>query len=174
MQMARSAMAALGGVLLLTGALLAGPAAAQDVRPQKDLSLTDDAASPAKPDKSFLDAMAKDLGLSLLDKSSENTLRLTLAPRDWSLQPYAALQTRSLKAVTDPAGLSAPDRDFTDDPLKGMGVGAGVRWQLSDHLDLYGQYLFSTPGGSTTTNGPFVKPGIDSSPGLKGGFSIKF
>jgi hypothetical protein len=56
---------------------------------------------------------------------------------------------------------------------KGVGVGAGLNWNLGDRLELFGEYqLFSLRGRSGTAGSPFGRR--EESPGLKGGFSIRF
>ncbi len=165
-------------VSLLLGAL-ARTAAAQEALPPRDDSLAEGQSRHAQLDKSFLDALARDLGLTLSAKPSESTLRVPLAPGEWSLlqgmQPYAALSPSVARPVIDGGtALAAPDREAVEDPWRGLGVGAGVKWHLSDRLDLFGQYQFMTlPGGNAPTGSPFIRRDLES-PGLKGGFSIHF
>ena len=53
-------------------------------------------------------------------------------------------------------------------------MGAGVKWHLSDRVDLFGQYLFmSLPGSDASTGSPAMRRDVES-PGLKAGFSIQF
>ncbi len=107
----------------------------------------------------------------------EATVKVPLAPSDWSLlkdvQPYAALSPSTARVLND-ATLSAANRDAADEPWKGLGVGAGVKWHLSDRVDLFGQYLFmSLPGSNASTGSPLMRRDVES-PGLKAGFSIQF
>jgi len=164
-------------IFFLAGAL-ARPAAAQETLPLKDDSPADGRTRQVQPDTAFLDALAKDLGLSLSAKPSESTLRVPLMPSEWSLlrgmQPYAALSPSAARLVIDGTALAAPDRETVEEPWRGLGVGAGVKWHLSDRLDLFGQYQFMTlPGGNAPTGSPFIRRDLET-PGLKGGFSIHF
>src|SRR5262245_10845104 len=102
-------------------------------------------ASAADPvDSSILDRAVKDLGLTLLAKPNETSVRMPLTPGAWSLlgpvRPYASLGPRVTTQVDDVAGLAVPIREPVDDLSKGVGVGAGVNWHLSDHLELFGEY----------------------------------
>ncbi len=163
----------------LLAVALARPAAAQEAVPLRDDSSADGRTRQAQPDKAFLDALAKDLGLSLSTKPSESALRVPLMPSEWSLlrgmQPYAALSPSAARPVIDGGtALAAPDRETVEDPWRGLGVGAGVKWHLSDRLDLFGQYQFMTlPGGNAPTGSPFIRRDLET-PGVKGGFSIHF
>jgi hypothetical protein len=167
-------------VWLLLGAftLAARPAHAEEALPAKDWSLTDNPAVQPRPDKSLLGVVASDLKLNLWSGSDDRTVRVPLAPGEWSflkdLQPYAALSPSSARSLTD-ATLSGPSREAADDPWKGLGVGAGVNWRLSDRVDLFGQYLFmNLPGGNAPAGGsPIMRRDVET-PGLKGGFSIHF
>ena len=130
-------------------------------------------------DASILDAISKDLHLELWKESDDGTLKLPLAPAEWSffreVRPYAALSPSVVRPLTDSgAALASPSRETSDDPWKGLGVGAGLKWRLSDRLDLFGQYQFmNLPGANTPTSSPFLRRDVES-PGLKGGFSIHF
>ena len=163
---------------LLAAALWGAPAVAQEALPVTN-GPADVGTQPAPPDRPSLDALARDLGLSLLAKPGETSVRVPLAPRDWSflkgIEPYATLSPSAVKPILDAStGLAAPDRDFAEDQWKGLGVGAGVRWRLSDRLDLFGQYLFTTlPGAHEPTASPVIRRDSES-PGVKGGFSIHF
>jgi hypothetical protein len=167
-------------MLLAAGSVFGGAVAAEEAIPLKDLTPADLGASPARPEKFLLDAIAKDLRLNLWTRPDETMLRVPLASSEWSLlkglQPYAALNPRTLRSVIDgAAALAPPDREYAEDPWKGLGVGAGIKWRLSDRLDLYGQYQFMTlPGGSAPSASPFLRPDVEASPSLKGGFSIHF
>lgn len=170
---------ALVGVSLVAGALLSRPASAQEALPPTDGPALDSGTATTQPDKRLLDAIAKDLHLSLSAKPEETTLRLPLSPQQWSffkgVQPYAAVSPSVVRPVTEGgAGLAAPGREPTEEPWKGLGLGAGVTWRLSDRVDLFGQYLFTTlPGAAAPTGSPFMRREIDN-PGVKGGFSIHF
>jgi hypothetical protein len=132
------------------------------------------AADPADP--SVLDMIVKDLGLSFLAKPEETYVRLPLSPGAWTLfgaRPYASVGPRVRTFMEEAAGLAAPSRDPADDLSKGVGVGAGLNWNLGDRLELFGEYqLFSLRGRSGTAGNPFGRR--EESPGLKGGFSIRF
>jgi hypothetical protein len=148
---------------------------------QESGSGTDAAAQVANPepaDKAVLDAMVKDFALSL-SRADDSSLRVPLTPKEWSfsgLRPYAALGTRTLRPVTDGLnGLALPSRDSMDEFSHGFGVGAGLEWQLTERLGLFGEYLFQkTPGTNGPSNIPTLRPGIESPAGLKGGFSFRF
>ncbi len=167
------------GLSLVAGGLLGQTAGAQEALPLKDGTAFDNGPSAAKPGHSLLDAIAKDLRLGFLATPDETTLRLPLAPGEWSLlkgvQPYAMLSPSTVRPITEAGiGLAAPARDPAEDPWKGLGVGAGLRWHLSDRLDLFGQYQFmSLPGGSAPTGSPLLRRETES-PGVKGGLSIHF
>ena|SRR5215813_9570981 len=132
-------------------------------------------------DRTVLDNIAKDLGLNLLSKPDDTLLRLPLplAPERWSffgrLQPYAALSPRVYsQAVEDILGMAPPIREPGDDFSKGLGLGAGLSWHLSDRLELFGEYQFLNMGGrSSQPEGSLGRRDLDN-PGLKGGFSIRF
>ena len=108
-----------------------------------------------------------------------STVRLPLAPGNWSffkdVQPYAAFSPSTLKPITEAEpGLAAPPREAGDDPWKGLGVGAGFKWRLSDRVDLFGQYQFmSLPGANAPTGSPFMRRETET-PGVKAGFQIHF
>src|SRR5580765_2936128 len=92
-------------------------------------------------DQTVLDGVVKDLGLTLLAKPEETFVRLPLAPQRWSLfgrlQPYASLSSRVYAPGDEVTGLAAPIRE-TDVLSKGVEVGAGLSWHLSDRLQLFG------------------------------------
>jgi hypothetical protein len=172
---ARYCLGLLVGASLGATALLVSPAGAQDTP-----SLGDAVAIPASPvpaDRALLDAMVKDLGLSL-SHSGENGLRVPLTPKEWSfngVRPYAALSARVLKPVDDLAGLATPSRESTDDLSHGLGLGAGLQWQLSDRLGLFGEYLFlATPRAGVSSSTPTLRPDAEGTAGLRGGFSLRF
>jgi len=173
---ARYWLGLLVGVSLGGSALLVSPTAAQESR-----SLGDAVASPASPgpaDRALLDGMAKDLGFSL-SRSGENGLRVPLTPKEWSfngLRPYAALSARVLRTVTEgPQGLATPNAESADDLSHGLGLGAGLQWQLSERFGLFGEYLFqATPRAGVPSSTPALRPDAESPSGLKGGFSLRF
>jgi hypothetical protein len=149
---------AIAAVLALL--VLARPAGATDTR-----------------DQLVLDSVVKDLGISLLSKPENTMLKLPLAPGNWSLfgrvQPYASLGPRAHTQVEEPTGLSAPLRE-TDDFAKGVGVGAGLSWHLTDRLELFGEYQLLNMGGrGVQSEGALGRRDLDT-PGLKGGFSFRF
>jgi len=165
--------------LLLGGALLVARLGhAEETLPVKDWSLTDIPAAQPRAEKSFLDSLTGDLKLNLWSRPDERTLRVPLAPSEWSLlkdvQPFAALSPSNARALTD-GSLSSAGREAAEDPWKGLGVGAGVNWRLSDRVDLFGQYLFmSLPGANSPASGnPIMRRDVET-PGLKGGLSIHF
>jgi opacity protein-like surface antigen len=130
-------------------------------------------------DRSVLAGLAKDPALTLRVSPDEPTLRLPLAPGDWSLfkgvQPYATLSPSVVKPITGAElGLAAPFHETAEDSWKGLGIGAGFQWHLSDRLDLFGEYQFmSLPGGNAPTGSPFMKRETETQ-GLKAGLSIHF
>jgi hypothetical protein len=163
--------ASLGGTALLVS--LAG---AQESRSVGEVDAGP--ASPAPVDRALLDTLVKDPGFSL-SRAGENGLRVPLTPKEWSfngLRPYAALSPRVWKPVTDgPGGLAAPSRESTDDLSHGLGLGAGLQWQLSDRLGLFGEYLFqTTPNAGVSSSSPTLRPDAEAPAGLKGGFSLRF
>jgi len=135
------------------------------------------AADPA--DKSVLDAVVKDLGLTLLAKPDDSALRLPLGPRGWTLltrvTPYASMSPRiRTPGVEDLTGLATPLREPTDELSRGLGVGAGLNFHLTEWFDLFGEYqLFSMGGRGAQAEGSVGRRELES-PTLKGGFSIRF
>jgi hypothetical protein len=165
------------GLSLSAVVLVVQPASAEEASPWGAAFPQTGATSAAPPDKSFLDALARDLGLSL-SRPGDANLTVPLAPRQWTfsgLRPYAALSPRMLRPVGDGLiGLATPDRESEADLSHSLGIGAGVTWRLSDRLDLFGQYMFRTnPGTGIPAGNPTLRPDLES-PGLKGGFSIRF
>jgi len=135
-------------------------------------------SSSISADKALLDALVKDLGLSLSHPSDSN-LRVPLTPKEWSfsgLRPYAALSGRVLKPVRDSlTGLASPGPESAEDFARGLGVGAGVQWRLSDRLSLFGEYLFqATPAAGAPISTPTLRPDAEPAAGLKGGLSVRF
>jgi hypothetical protein len=171
-------MSALAGLLLLAG--LAGVPAveAQDALPStQDRPFTFEPAQ-IKSSESVLDLIAKDVRFDLMARPDAVTVRLPLASADWSLfkgvQPFVALSPSTVKPIEGAVGLATPDREVTDQPWKGLGMGAGVQWRLSDRLDLFGQYQFITlPGASASTGSSIMRRDSDN-PGLRAGFSLHF
>ena len=151
--------------LLLVAAVLAGvvwplPAGAQSPR-----------------DQTVLDTVVKDLGITLLAKPDDTFVRLPLAPQRWSLfgrmQPYASLSPRAHAPAEELTGLAAPIRE-TDALSKGVDVGAGVSWHLSDRFELFGEYQLLNMGGrNAQPDVPLGRRDLDA-PSLKAGFSIRF
>lgn len=128
-------------------------------------------------DQTVLDSVVKDLGITLLAKPDETFVRLPLAPQRWSLfgrmQPYASLSPRTHAPAEEVAGLAAPIRE-TDALSKGIDVGAGVSWHLSDRFELFGEYQLLNMGGrNAQAENPLGRRDLDA-PGLRGGFSIRF
>jgi hypothetical protein len=164
-------------VPFVVGGLLVHMATGQEGLPANDA--IDGGPGPAKPDRSFVDGIAKDLGFTLLANPGQTGLRLPLAPGDWSflkgVRPYAAVSPSTVKPITgDEPGLAVPFREVAEDPWKGLGLGAGFQWHLSDRLDLFGQYQFKPlPGGNAPTGSPFMQREIEN-PGVKAGLSIHF
>jgi hypothetical protein len=151
--------------LLFVAAVLAGlfwapPAGAGDAR-----------------DQTVLDSVVKDLGITLLTKPDDTFVRVPLAPQRWSLfgrmQPYASLSPRAHAPAEELTGLAAPIRE-TDALSKGVDVGAGVSWHLSDRFELFGEYQLLNMGGrNAQPDAPLGRHDFDA-PSLKGGFSIRF
>jgi len=128
-------------------------------------------------DQTVLDSVVKDLGLTLLDKPDDTFVRLPLAPQRWSLfgrmQPYASLSPRARAPAEELTGLAAPIRE-TDALSKGVDVGAGLSWHLSDRFQLFGEYQLLNMGGRMApTEGSPGRRELDA-PSLKGGLSIRF
>jgi hypothetical protein len=150
----------------------------QETRPRSDLWPVAGVPAAPSPDPDFLANLAKELRLSLLPSAGELSLRMPLAPGDWTLsglRPYAVLSPRVWRpAMEGLTGLAVPDRGSAPDLSHGLGVGPGVTWHLSDRLDLFGQYLFrATPSTTGPAASPILQPDVEPS-GLKGGFSIRF
>jgi hypothetical protein len=128
-------------------------------------------------DLTVLDSVVKDLGLTLSAKPDDTFVRLPLAPQRWSLfgrmQPYAALSPRARAPAEELIGLAAPIRE-TDVLSKGVDVGAGVAWHLSDRFELFGEYQLLNMGGrNAQPDVPLGRRDLDA-PSLKAGFSIRF
>ena len=128
-------------------------------------------------DQIVLDSVVKDLGITLSAKPDDTFVRLPLAPQRWSLfgrmQPYASLSPRAHAAPEEVTGLAAPIRE-TDAFSKGVDVGAGVSWHLSDRFELFGEYQLLNMGGrNVQPDVPIGRRDLDA-PSLKGGFSIRF
>ena len=145
---------------VLAGLVWAAPAGAEDPR-----------------DQTVLDSVVKDLGITLLAKPDDTFVRLPLAPQRWSLfgrmQPYASLSPRAHAPAEEVTGLAAPIRE-TDALSKGVDVGAGVSWHLSDRFELFGEYQLLNMGGrNPQADVPLGRRDLDA-PSLKGGFSIRF
>jgi len=161
----------------LVGVTLFDSHVAAEETPRADAFAAPALTSAPPPDKSFLDALARDLGLSL-SRSSDLNVTLPLTPTHWTLgglRPYAALSPRVWRPVSEGlTGLATQERETDADLSHGLGLGAGITWRLSDRVDLFGQYLFhANPAGSVPASNPTLRPDLDS-PGLKGGFSIRF
>ena len=134
-----------------------------------------DAGDPR--DQIVLDSVVKDLGLTLLAKPDDTFVRLPLAPQRWSLfgrmQPYASLSPRAQAPAEEVTGLAAPIRE-RNALSKGVEVGAGVSWHLSDRFELFGEYQLLNMGGrNAQPDVPLGRRDLDA-PSLKGGFSIRF
>jgi hypothetical protein len=128
-------------------------------------------------DQTVLNSVVKDLGITLLAKPDDSFLRVPLAPQRWSLfgrlQPYASLSPRAHAPADEMTGLAAPIRE-TDALSKGVDVGAGVSWHLSDRFELFGEYQVLNMGGrNAQPDVPLGRRDLDA-PSLKGGFSIRF
>jgi hypothetical protein len=128
-------------------------------------------------DQTVLDSVVKDLGITLSAKPEDTFVRLPLAPQRWSLfgrvQPYASLSPRAHAPAEEVTGLAAPIRE-TDTLSKGVDVGAGVSWHLSDRFELFGEYqLLNMGGGNAQADVPLGRRDLDA-PSLKAGFSIRF
>ena len=134
-----------------------------------------DAGDPR--DQIVLDSVVKDLGITLSAKPDDTFVRLPLAPQRWSffgrMQPYASLSPRTHAPAEELTGLAAPIRE-TDALSKGVDVGAGVSWHLSDRFELFGEYQLLNMGGrNAQPDAPLGRRDFDA-PSLKGGFSIRF
>jgi hypothetical protein len=163
---------------LAVAALLVQAVVAEETHPRSDLWPVTGVPAAPSPDPDFLANLAKDLRLSLLPSAGELSLRMPLAPGDWTLgglRPYAVLSPRVWRpAMEGLTGLAVPDRESAPDLSHGLGIGPGVTWHLSDRLDLFGQYLFrATPSTIGPAASPILQPDVESS-GVKGGFSIHF
>ena len=133
----------------------------------------------AVPTDVGLDLIAKDVRFDLLTRPEAVSVRLALTPSDWSLlkgiQPYVALSPSTVRPISESGlGLAAPNRETADEPWKGLGMGAGIQWHLTDRLDFFGQYQFVTlPGASASTGSPIMRRDSDN-PGVRAGFSLHF
>jgi hypothetical protein len=128
-------------------------------------------------DQTVLDSVVKDLGITLSAKPDDTFVRLPLAPQRWSLfgrmQPYASLSPRAQAPAEEPTGLTAPIRE-TDALSKGVDVGAGLSWHLSDRFELFGEYQLLNMGGrNAPTEGLLGRRDLEA-PSLKAGFSLRF
>jgi hypothetical protein len=169
----RRLLPALAVAAVLTGT---GTAAAAGTAPEADRAWLGEPAAAAAVDRSVLGAVARDLGLSLMTRPDEPMVRLPLVPHDWSLwgrvQPYAALSPRVVRpAVEDGTGLTGPVREYRDDLSRGVHLGSGVNWRISDRVEMFGEYFFLPRAGGGAA--PPTSRDLDP-PELKGGFSIKF
>jgi len=167
------------GASLLTGLHWGGTALAQEAHPLKeDLTFTFEPTA-ARTGDSVLDLIAKDVRFDLLTRPEAVSVRLALTPSDWSLlkgiQPYVALSPSTVRPISESGlGLAAPNRETADEPWKGLGMGAGIQWHLTDRLDFFGQYQFVTlPGASASTGSPIMRRDSDN-PGVRAGFSLHF
>ena len=168
------------GVSLLTGLLWAGMAVAQEAFPPKEDPAFTFEPSGARSGDSILDLIAKDVSFfDLKTRPDAVSMRLALTPSDWSLlkgiQPYLALNPSTVRPISESGlGLAAPSREAAEQPWKGLGMGAGIEWHLSDRVDLFGQYQFVTlPGASASTGSPIMRRDSDN-PGVRAGFSLHF
>lgn len=164
-------------VPLIAAGLLVQSAAAQGGPSAKDY-LNSGQASTKANDFSLLEG-SKDLVLTPKN-AGQATLWLPLTPSEWSLfksmRPFATLSPSTLEPITRPEpGLATTLREpAAEDSWKGLGLGAGFQWRLSDRLDLFGQYQFmSLPGANSPTGSPYMRRETES-PGLKAGFTIHF
>jgi len=168
------------GVSLLTGLLWAGMAVAQEVPPSKEDPAFTLEPSAGRSGESVLDLIAKDVSFfDLKTRPDAVSVRLALTPSDWSLlkgiQPYLALSPGTVRPISESGlGLAAPSREAAEQPWKGLGMGAGIEWHLSNRVDLFGQYQFVTlPGASAATGSPIMRRDSDN-PGVSAGFSFHF
>ncbi len=119
-------------------------------------------------------------GLGLLSTHEESTLRVSLTPGQWALsgrvQAYAALSSRVVRLGTDGvSGLAAPARETTGNVWRGLGLGPGVNWRLSDTLELFGEYRFQPgPDSGASAGRPSIRREPEITPRMKVGFSIRF
>jgi hypothetical protein len=135
-------------------------------------------AGTADPrDQAVLDNVVKDLGLGLLSRPDSTALKMPLSPSNWSflarVRPYAAVGPRVRTELEAPTGLALPMRE-TDQFAQGVGVGAGMSWSLSDRLELFGEYQLLNMGGPGGQPDNALGRRDVETPGLKGGFSIRF
>jgi len=165
---------------LLLGPLVAGAFLVQSAAGQDNPSVRvdpDSGSAAIKLDPLFLDFGAKEQGYSL-SSPRQTTLWLPLAPAEWSLfkgvRPFATISPSTIGPIRADPGLLGSPRDAPEDSWKGLGVGAGFQWRLSDRLDLFGQYQFmSLPGANAPTGSPLMRRDTEG-PGVKAGFSIHF
>ena len=168
------------GVSLLTGLVWIGTGAAQEAPTLKEDPAFAFEPSSSRSETSVLDLIAKDVSFfDLRTRPDAVSVRFALTPSDWSLfkgiQPYLALSPSTVRPISESGlGLAAPSREVADQPWKGLGMGAGVEWHLSDRVDLFGQYQFVTlPGASASTGSPIMRRDSDN-PGVRAGFSFHF
>jgi hypothetical protein len=172
----RRLLSALATAAVLAGASTGPVTAAGTAETDRAPAWLGEPAAAAALDRSVLGAVARDLGLSLTTRPDEPMVRLPLMPRDWSLwgrvQPYAALSPRVVRpAVEDGTGLTGPVREYRDDLSRGVHLGSGLNWRISDRVEIFGEYFFLPRAGGGTA--PPTSRDVDP-PELKGGFSIKF
>src|SRR5262245_60968004 len=164
-------------VPLIVGALLVQSAAAQGGPYPKD-PLDSSQASTKANDFSLFEGSK---GLALTSKNpGQSTLWLPLTPGEWSLfkgmRPFATFSPSTLEPITrlEPGVATTLREPTSEDSWKGLGLGAGFQWRLTDRLDLFGQYHFiSLPGANAPTGSPYMRRETES-PGLKAGLTIHF
>jgi hypothetical protein len=173
-------LARTGALVLSALACTAGPGAAgpYDLETGRALSAWD---LPVAPEATgALRALMHEGELSLYPDADDPTRRIPLALRGrgllggGSLLPYATIRPAGVLLESDTAsaaGLHGLETRY--DLARGVDLGAGLSWQLSGGLSLFGEYRFlplrSAPAG--LGDGHIREA---EGPELKGGINIRF
>jgi hypothetical protein len=119
------------------------------------------------------------LDLSVVRDGTESTLRVPLAPRDDAraasrIVPYLSVGSSFLVGGDAREGSATLYEDTVRAQRKGMDVGAGLAWRISNRLELFGEYRFlrMNPDPAESVGAGFLHRDVDG-PFLKGGFQIR-
>jgi hypothetical protein len=119
------------------------------------------------------------LNLSVVRDGTERTLRVPLVPREDAraasrIVPYLSVGSSFLvDGDTRDAGVPLYE-DTVRAQRKGMDVGAGLAWRITNRLELFGEYRFlrMNPDPAESVGGGLLHRDVDG-PFLKGGFQIR-
>lgn len=119
------------------------------------------------------------LDLSVVRDGTERTLRVPLAPREdvraaSRIVPYLSVGSSFLMdGDTRDTGVPLYE-DAVRAQRKGMDVGAGLAWRITNRLELFGEYRFlrMNPDPAESVGGGLLHRDVDG-PFLKGGFQIR-